>query len=372
MRCARSSIFALILVSLHAGLPGAALAQSSAADDMRGVANEKARQTFKEGVEAFDRRDFEAARVAFLQTFALKPSAPVVRRNLGLAEIYSGHYLDGARRLARVLHTTDEGTAQDRARMLESLKKAEAHLERLTLEVNVEGAEIMVDGVDLGTSPLPFVWYMAPGSYDVRIQKPGYEPFFQRRIAHAGQSEHLRITLKPRAEAAPPEPRVSIPMPLPVEVTTVERGPSSWVLVTGSVLTAAGVAAGVSFTLAAQANEEKASRIRTLQIKEAGCPSSGFQTSCDALRSALDQHDQQRVWATLSFMAAGAAGVATLLYGLLASASDRRGPPRDVALQDSGLQDSGLQDSARQDFALQNIGVGFDAGTRSVLVHGAF
>src|SRR4051812_16543049 len=171
---------ALVVVSL----PPVARAQP-APDAPLDLENEKALQTFKEGLAAFDRRDFEAARVAFLQTFALKPAVPVVRRNLGLAEIYSGHYLDGARRLARVLHTTEEGSSEDRARMLESLKKAEAHLERVSMEVRQEGAEITIDGVDLGASPLPFLWYVAPGSYEVKVQKAGFVDHTELRVAHA-------------------------------------------------------------------------------------------------------------------------------------------------------------------------------------------
>src|SRR5690606_10012173 len=68
---------------LAAPLPGVARAepapsrQSAAVDATSDatpdVENEKALQTFREGIAAFDRRDFEAARVAFLQTFALKP-----------------------------------------------------------------------------------------------------------------------------------------------------------------------------------------------------------------------------------------------------------------------------------------------------------
>ena len=73
---------------------------SAAAQEPAQLLDARASATFKEGIAAFDRRDFEAARLAFLQTYALKPEAAVVRRNLGLAEIYSGHYLDGARRLA--------------------------------------------------------------------------------------------------------------------------------------------------------------------------------------------------------------------------------------------------------------------------------
>jgi len=285
------------------------------------VVDEKAVSTFKEGIAAFDRRDFEAARVAFLQTFALKPAAPVVRRNLGLAEIYSGHYLDGARRLARVFHTTDDGSSEDRARMLESLKKAEAHLERVSIEVDQEGAEILVDGVDLGTSPLPFVWYVAPGSYDVRIQKSGYVSYVASRVASPGASHHLRIVLEPVVEPPPP-----VRAPAPVAEPPVETGPNGWVLLAGGTLTAGALITGAVFTLAAAENSDKVDMLSE-QLSGLNCASTPPAVpECDDLQAASDAHDHQQIYALASFVVAGAAGVGTLLYGLLAGGDDAPEP----------------------------------------------
>ena len=70
--------------------------------------------------------------------------------------------------------------------MVESLKKAEAHLERVTVEVNIEGAEIQIGDVDLGVSPLPFAWYLEPGTYEVRVSKPGFAAHTEPRVARAG------------------------------------------------------------------------------------------------------------------------------------------------------------------------------------------
>jgi hypothetical protein len=276
--------------------------------------DEKAAATFKEGLAAFDRRDFEAARVAFLQTFALKPSVPVVRRNLGLAEIYSGHYLDGARRLARVLHTTDEGSAEDRARMLDSLKKAEAHLERVSMEVRQEGAEITIDGVDLGASPLPFLWYVAPGEYQVRVTKAGFVAHQELRVAHAGVAQHLVVALAPVPREPPQRPAVA-PPPEPVEAS----GPNGWLLLTGGVVTVAAVAAGAAFTIAADANADKVARLgETLPPLAFACKVE----ECGPLLSATKTHDQQQRYALASFAVAGVTGVATLLYGLLGGGAD--------------------------------------------------
>lgn len=303
---------------LGARVPLADAEPKPSPEGLSGLADEKARQTFREGIEAFDRRDFEAARVAFLQTFALKPAVPVVRRNLGLAEIFSGHYLDGARRLARVIHTTDDGTAEDRARMLDSLKKAEAHLERITLEVNVEGADILIDEIDLGASPLPFVWYVAPGEYSVSVTKDGFAPFTEARVARAGGAQHLRVTLTsvPQPATMPFEAPPAAPLDVP------HAGLNPWIIAAGAVVTAGGLGVGVGFSLAASSNARKVDRLG-YELGATDCRSRN--PSCAELLRAADEHDRQVGWAAASFVTAGVAGIGTLVYGLLAGSSPREG-----------------------------------------------
>ena len=308
-------------------LPSSAFAQSS---EPKTVMDEKATATFKEGLAAFDRRDFEAARVAFLQTFALKPSVPVVRRNLGLAEIYSGHYLDGARRLARVLHTTDEGSAEDRARMVDSLKKAEAHLERVSIEVRQGGAEINIDGADLGASPLPFLWYVAPGEYEVRVTKAGFVAHRELRVAHAGVAQHLLVALAPEPREPPPQP--AVPPAPPAPQLLEPAGPNGWLILSGGVLTAAALATGAAFTIAADANADKVKRLGDTLPTGYGCKPPN-QEECGPLLSASETHDQQQRYAFASFAFAGVAGVATLLYGLLGGGGDAPGEAPAASLE---------------------------------------
>jgi len=346
----------VLCVPLPRPVRAAEPASNDAASDTNLVENEKARQTFKEGIAAFDRRDFEAARVAFLQTFALKPSAPVVRRNLGLAEIYSGHYLEGARRLGRVIHTPDEGTSMDRARMVESLKKAEAHLERVTVEVNVEGAQIQIGDVDLGQSPMRFAWYMEPGQYEVRINKAGFVGFTESRIARAGNAEHLRVNLKPVVleEVAVPAP--SEPAPEPVAPPQVDHhsGPNPWVLAAGGVLTAGGLAAGLTLSLFAADNADKVKQLGdSLGDTMCRAPLSG---ECLELSDAAAAHDRQVRWATVSFALGAAAGVSTLLYALLASSSDH----------------GGHGGTASPSIEARSVGVSVEDGGPRLLVTGTF
>jgi hypothetical protein len=275
-------------------------------------------QTFKEGIAAFDRRDFEAARVAFLQTFALKPSAPVVRRNLGIAEIYSGHYLDGARRLGRVIHMTDEGTSVDRARMVESLKKAEAHLERVTVEVNVEGAEIRIGDVDLGVSPLPFAWYLEPGAYDVRVSKAGFTAFTETRLARAGSAKHLRVHLSPLGALEEPMPAPPLQPASPQLPPELERGANPWLLLAGSALTAGGLVTGLTLSLFAADNADKADSLKA-SLGDTNCRGS-TSSGCVDLADTAVAHDRQLRWATVSFALSAVAGVSTIIYAIAASA----------------------------------------------------
>lgn len=223
-----------------------AMAEPSAAspttEDRAALATRRARLTYREGVDAFNRKDFESARIAFLQTLALKPDVPEVRRNLGLAQIYSGHYLEGARRVARVLHSDNAGSAQDRTRMLESLKKAESHLERLTIEVDIDDATIEVDGVVLGESPLPFVWYVSPGNYSVRVSKAGYLARSQNRASKAGAVSHIRVQL-PLKRVRPSVPAFRQPLgPPPAVVAAEQAETAAWIV--GGVATATGLVAG--------------------------------------------------------------------------------------------------------------------------------
>lgn len=272
----------------------------------------RASAIFKEGIAAFDRQDYEAARVAFLQAYALKPEAAVVRRNLGLSEIYSGHYLEGARRLARVLHTTAEGTAADRARMLDSLELAEAHLERITVEVSQPGAEIRIDGVGLGRSPLPFVWYVSPGLYRVRVDKPGFASYSKARLARAGSAQHVRVVLQPFS-APVPSPVPVIPS---VALEPLDSAASPWLLLTGGALTAGALAAGAVFSISAAGSRDRAEQLRA-GLRSFSCNAPDV-SGCGELRQATREHDRHARLALGSFIGAGITGAATLLYGLLA------------------------------------------------------
>jgi hypothetical protein len=91
---------------------------------------------------------------------------------------------------------------------------------------------------------------------------------------------------------------------------------------TGGVVTAAAVAAGTAFTIAADANADKVNRLGgTLPPFAFVCKAPYNQ--CGPLMSASKTHDRQQRFALASFAVAGVTGVATLLYGLLGGGTDK-------------------------------------------------
>src|SRR5271166_5026908 len=92
---ARPVAFALMLAlaPTAVSLPRLAHAQQGAQDD---ALTKAARARFQEGVEAFDKGNYEAARASFKQAYALNQH-PAVLLNLAQSSLKSGHYLESAK-----------------------------------------------------------------------------------------------------------------------------------------------------------------------------------------------------------------------------------------------------------------------------------
>lgn len=298
--------------------PGSSPTISKAPDTLTA----EARARFDEGVKAAAKRDFEAARVAFKQAFALKP-VPEVLRNLGASEVMSGHDLEGARHLTEYLAGAKELAKRERDELAELVQKAESKLGRLELEVDADGATLTVGGETVGQSPLGWVWHVSPGEHVVTASKAGAGEAKRTVRVAAGALERVELRLSHEASAAPPEgppAAASGPSASPGGADgTPPTGPnpakrSIVPAVIGGGLAAVGIGLGVMWGLGAASDADDADAILA-RLGPAPCGAgTPYAKECAEVRDKNDSSRRKSNLSTASFVIGGVALAGTVVY----------------------------------------------------------
>jgi hypothetical protein len=127
-----------------------------------------ARARFQEGVDFYDKGQFENARASFLQAYALRKH-PAVLLNLAQSCLKSGHTLEAARYFQQYLREAPTMTAGQRNDAERGLNDARAKLGRIAVDAP-SGVEIFVDDERIGTTPLRDPVDVEPGSHTVKAR----------------------------------------------------------------------------------------------------------------------------------------------------------------------------------------------------------
>ena len=155
----RAICIAVLSAVLAANAPNA-----SAQDDPATIA---ARARFKEGVDAYDKGQFEAARLSFQQAYAIKKH-PAVLLNLAQSSVKSGHALDAATYFKQYIKEVPTATTQQRADAEKGLEEARKQLGRIEV-VAPSGTEITLDDNNrLGSTPFPEAIDVEPGPHALK------------------------------------------------------------------------------------------------------------------------------------------------------------------------------------------------------------
>lgn len=282
---------------------------------------EAARALWYRGVEAFRAGDYETARLAFEQCYKLMPKTDVLR-NLSLSELESGHYVSGARHLAQLLATP--GALNDKARTEaeKRLSQAEAQIGRLTIVVDVDDAEVVVDGEDAGRSPLSGPWYVEPGQHLLVVRKPGYPTEQRQLFALAGVNIPVEVSLealrheKEAAALAARKTEAPAAPTMDVEPSGISTG-SILTLVATSTVAVAGLAGGIMFSLRADdADSDADGYEQNLPRVNACAADTPFVIECQRIEELRNDAVQDRRFATVGFVVFGVATAATIGYAL--------------------------------------------------------
>jgi hypothetical protein len=326
---AAALLIAFVPAAFPAAFPSTAYAQN--ADDPTIKA---ARARFNEGLEFFDKGQYENARAAFLQAYALKKH-PAVLENLAQSCLKSGHHLEAAKYFQQYLRESSSLTSAQRGDAEKGLAEARTKLGRFEVSA-AGGAEIFVDGEHVGTAPLTEAVDVEPGTHTVKANSDS-----RSLSVNAGQVLPVKFGLgggaavvvapvpTPTPTPAPEEPAnpptESTPPPKP---TTKEEGgpglfspPKSmapvWI---GAGVAVAGAGVGILFGIfKGQANSNYSQLINeiTQNAKKDGLspgnicakPPSNFVPACQSYVSDQNQINSDATAANVGIIV-GAVGLA--------------------------------------------------------------
>jgi hypothetical protein len=148
-------------------------------------ARAQAQARWKRGVELYAEGDYAGAQAEFRRAYALSPHYRVLY-NLGQVACQLHDYIGGAGYLAQFLREGGDEIPTERRREVEQeLRRLDQRIGRLELNVDTTGADIVIDGVPRGKSPLGAPVPVNVGAHAVEVKKPGRQPQ-QRRFEVSG------------------------------------------------------------------------------------------------------------------------------------------------------------------------------------------
>jgi hypothetical protein len=192
------------LVALWVGLtalafPQSTLAQSKAGEDIDS-ANAAAR--FQIAVDLYHEGSYEGALAEFKKAYQLSPSYRVLY-NIAQAQYALHDFVAAYKSLIQYRNEGGDDIPADRrdqvAELLAKLRERIAHLEITT---NMIGAEVRIDEVTVGSSPLPGPIPVNVGQRKISVVKAGL-PIAARTVTVAGkESTKVDIHIEPPAAGA--------------------------------------------------------------------------------------------------------------------------------------------------------------------------
>lgn len=135
---------------------------------------EKARASFHHGVQLYGEGSFEAALAEFRKAYQLSPNYRLLY-NIAQAYFDLHDYVNSAKNLKQYVQEGGNDLSPTRRSDVNELnQKLEERIAYLDIACNVDGADIRVDDISVGVSPLPGPVPVNAGPRRISVVKPGY------------------------------------------------------------------------------------------------------------------------------------------------------------------------------------------------------
>lgn len=282
-----------------------ASAQSEARTD-------QARELHVKGAALYEQGQFEKAEAAFLAAWALKQHYQIAA-NLGACEMKLGRFRDAAEHLAFFLREQPPTGNQDERRRTQTLfDEARAKIGTLTIEVDVAGAEVLIDDVVIGRTPLAGPVFVEPGGRRIVARLSGRADMTRTLLVEAGMEKKVGLSLA----------LVVAPVVVPPVVVVPEKRPL-WPVVVSGVLAAGGLAVGAGLTVAANGRGSAADALGSKLGGPSTCSQAPGDMTCKTVKDDLRSRDALSKAALAGFVAGGAFTFATAGLGIWAGAGPK-------------------------------------------------
>lgn len=188
---------------------------------------QEAGEHYGRGLSLYSEGDYALAVIEFDRAYALVSDYRVLY-NIGQVRVQLSNYAKARLALERYLSEGgDKVSVERRQSVAADLQMIAARTAMLRVETNVDGAQIIIDDVEVGTSPMADPLLLDAGDHRMTLRKAGFNAADSRLTLAGGDNTSTRVNLVPETRVAAPR--------IIVEKQYLERSDrSAWIWATWS------------------------------------------------------------------------------------------------------------------------------------------
>jgi hypothetical protein len=162
---------------------------------------ESAKFHFDEGVRLYKQDDFSGALAEFLKAYEAKKHFSVLY-NIASCQMELEMYLDARDNFKLYL---EEGWTSVDAERIEEVERKLARIEELLCKVQIDvdedGATVLINGKQVGTTPLDSIIFLDAGTHVLTIEKQGFRKHTGEFILSRSEKASFSVSLEPEKTA---------------------------------------------------------------------------------------------------------------------------------------------------------------------------
>jgi hypothetical protein len=282
-----------------------------------------AQKLMDEGAAAYAQGDLEVARDRFMKAWGIVKHRAIAG-NLAEVEMRLQEYESAAQHLKFVVGSLGVEALAERAQAETQLAECTRQLAVLRVNVGVADATVRVNGRVIGTTPIGEPALVKPGEAQLEVTRTGYQPNRTTVALQKGETKVVTVILKPIPLVSNPDATRSSSR---AESVAVSNPAKTYVLLSGAVLTAAGIGVGTAYWLTSRSTKSDYDQWlgdanqgvdkNIIAANQACKPPAKHPSACERLPELDSEYNTQRRWMNTGFVAAAIAALATTTTLLL-------------------------------------------------------